>query len=138
MWLRLIRWYEWVFGTILMTTIGAILALQYLNGFSRWAIIIGLFLFLIASLAKQFDDAGWFKKGGNVDMKVTKVSTEAARLLAPVGITAGLATFFFGMAGRFNNWNGAWTNIIAGTVLIVIGFALLLIYLSSLKSQDKK
>ncbi len=57
MWLRLARWYEWTFGTILLITIGVILSLQYLNGFSQWALIIGLLIFFIASLVKQFDDA---------------------------------------------------------------------------------
>lgn len=46
MWLA--KWYEWVFGPILMTTIGVIVSLQYLSGFSRWALVIGLFLYLIA------------------------------------------------------------------------------------------
>ena len=62
MWLRLARWYEWAFGTILLTTIGVIVSLHYLSNFSRWALLLGLLLFLIASLVKQFDDAGWFKQ----------------------------------------------------------------------------
>jgi len=57
MWLRIARWYEWAFGTILLTTIGVILSLQYLSGFSQWALITGLFLFFVASLSKQFDDS---------------------------------------------------------------------------------
>lgn len=67
-----------------------------------------------------------------------KRTTEAARLLAPVGITAGLATFFFGISGKNNNWDGYWTNIICGVILIVIGFILLFLYLNSIKSNDKK
>lgn len=64
-------------------------------------------------------------------MKVSKKNREAARLIGPVGITAGLATFFFGMAGKFNHWNDFWTNIIAGIIMIVIGFALVVLYLNS-------
>jgi len=71
-------------------------------------------------------------------MKLSKVTIEAARLCAPVGITAGLATFFFGIISWRNHWSGAGTNIIAGIVLIVIGLVLLFIYLNSVKSQDKK
>lgn len=66
-----------------------------------------------------------------------KVSMEAARILAPVGITAGLATFFFGISGSNNHWNGYWTNIISGIILIVTGFMLLFTYLNSVKSNDK-
>lgn len=55
--LAIARWYEWVFGPILMTTIGVILSLQYLSGFNRWVLIIGLSLYLIASLVRVFDDA---------------------------------------------------------------------------------
>lgn len=55
--IRIARWYEWAFGTILLTTIGVILSLQYLSGFNRWALITGLLLFFVASLIKQFDDA---------------------------------------------------------------------------------
>lgn len=57
MWLRLARWYEWVFGMILMVTLGVIVLMPYLNDFSQWALIIGLFLYFIASLARSFDDA---------------------------------------------------------------------------------
>lgn len=57
MWLRLARWYEWVFGMILMVTLGVIVLMPYLNDFSQWALIIGLFLYLIASLARSFNDA---------------------------------------------------------------------------------
>ena len=58
--LRLAHWFEWVFGVILMTTITVITALNYLSGFSRWALLIGLFIFLFASLIVKFDNAGWF------------------------------------------------------------------------------
>ena len=67
-----------------------------------------------------------------------KRNIEAARLLSPVGITAGLATFFFGISGRNNNWVGYWTNIICGVILVAIGFVLLFLYLNSIKSDDKK
>ena len=67
MWLCLARWaryFEWVFGTVLMTAIGVIVSLKELKGgsFGQWALLIGLFIFLVASLIKQFDDAGWFKR----------------------------------------------------------------------------
>ena len=62
MWLRLARYFEWAFGTALMVTITVIVSLEYLDGFGRWALLVGLFVFFIATLVKQFDDAGWFKK----------------------------------------------------------------------------
>lgn len=62
MWLRIARWFEWVFGTLLMATITVIVSLEFLDGFSQWALLIGLLLFFVVSLVKQFDDAGWFKK----------------------------------------------------------------------------
>lgn len=52
----LARWYEWVFGPILMTCIGVILSLQSLSGFNRWLMITGLIFYLIASLARLVDD----------------------------------------------------------------------------------
>lgn len=55
--IRLAKWYEWAFGTTLLTTIGVILSLRYLDGFSQWALTIGLLIFFVASLVKQFDDA---------------------------------------------------------------------------------
>ena len=55
------RFFEWAFGTILMVTITVIVSLEYLDGFSRWALLVGLLVFFIATLIKQFDDAGWFR-----------------------------------------------------------------------------
>lgn len=55
--LRIAKWYEWAFGTMLLTTVGVILSLHYLSGFGQWALIIGLLLFFVASLVKQIDDA---------------------------------------------------------------------------------
>lgn len=60
--IRLARFFEWAFGTVLMVTITVIVSLEYLDGFGRWALLVGLFVFFIATLVKQFDDAGWFKK----------------------------------------------------------------------------
>ena len=54
MWIA--RWYEWVFGPIIMTSVGVTLVLQSLSGFYRWVLIIGLLLYLIASLARLVDD----------------------------------------------------------------------------------
>ena len=58
--LRLTHWFEWVFGVITMTTITVITSLNFLSGFSRWALIAGLLVFFIASVIVQFDNAGWF------------------------------------------------------------------------------
>ena len=58
--IRIARWFEWVFGMVTMTTITVITSLNYLSGFGQWALLIGLFLFFIASLIMQFDNAGWF------------------------------------------------------------------------------
>ncbi len=73
-----------------------------------------------------------------IDMKPTKIGMECARLFGPVGITAGLATFFFGISGKNNNWVGYNTNIYSGIILIAIGFVLVGLYLLFLKSEDKK
>jgi hypothetical protein len=54
---KIARYYEWLFGTILLTTLGVILSLEYLNGFSQRALMIGLLLFFMASLVKQYDEA---------------------------------------------------------------------------------
>ncbi len=60
--IRLARWFEWVFGTILLSTITVITSLQFQSNYGRWALLIGLLIFFVASLIKQFDEAGWFKK----------------------------------------------------------------------------
>ena len=62
-WMGLARWYEWVFGMILMVTIGVIVILPLVGCFSWWALIIGLFLYFIASLARSWDDARRMRKG---------------------------------------------------------------------------
>lgn len=67
-----------------------------------------------------------------------KRTTEAARILAPVGITAGLATFFFGISGYNNHWANYWTNILCGVGLMVIGFILLFVYLSTIQAPPTK
>jgi hypothetical protein len=61
MWLNLARWFEWVFGVVMLGTITVITSLIYLDGFSRWALLIGLLLFFIATLVVQFDRAGRFR-----------------------------------------------------------------------------
>ncbi len=60
--LRGVKFIEWAFGTVLMGTITVILTLQYLDGFARWTLLVWLFVFFIATLVKQFDDAGWFNR----------------------------------------------------------------------------
>jgi hypothetical protein len=57
--LSIARWYAWVFGTVLLTIVGAILLLPYLNAKSQWqwALVLGLFLFIIATLATNCHDA---------------------------------------------------------------------------------
>ncbi len=56
--IRLARWFEWVFGMLLMTTITVATSLNFLTGFNRWALLIGLLLFFVASLIVQLDNAG--------------------------------------------------------------------------------
>lgn len=51
------RLFEWIFGTILMVTLGVIAILPLLNEYNRWVLIIGLFLYFVASLARMIDDA---------------------------------------------------------------------------------
>ena len=49
---------------------------------------------------------------------------EICKFWSGICITAGLAVFFFGIVQNWNQMNGAWTNIGAGIILIVVGFAL--------------
>ena len=62
--IRLARWYEWVFATVLMTAIGVILTLRYLEGSVRVLLLFLLFVFLVATVLSQFHQAGWFGRGG--------------------------------------------------------------------------
>lgn len=48
---------------------------------------------------------------------------EICKFWASIGITAGLAVFFFGIVQNWNQMHGAWTNIGAGIVLMVMGFS---------------
>lgn len=63
-WRRLARWFEWVFATVLMTTITFIVSLQYLTGCGRVLLIIAWGIFLVATVISQFDQAGWFGRRG--------------------------------------------------------------------------
>jgi len=47
---------------MLLATITVVTSLQFQSNFGRWALLIGLLVFFVASLIKQFDDAGWFKR----------------------------------------------------------------------------
>ncbi len=49
---------------------------------------------------------------------------EICKFWASIGITAGLAVFFFGIVQNWNQMDRAWTNIVAGIILIIVGFAL--------------
>ena len=49
---------------------------------------------------------------------------EICKFWASIGITAGLAVFFFGIVQNWNQMDGAWTDITAGIILMVIGFTL--------------
>ena len=60
--IRLARGFEWAFGAVLMTAITVIVSLQYLSGSARWLLLIGLFIFLAATLVVRFDEAGWFDR----------------------------------------------------------------------------
>ena len=48
---------------------------------------------------------------------------EICKFWASIGITAGLAVFFFGIVQNWNEMDGAWTNIGAGIILMVMGFS---------------
>jgi hypothetical protein len=61
MWLNLARWFEWFFGVAMLSTITVITSLNYLDNFGRWALLVGLLLFFIATVIVQFDKAGWFR-----------------------------------------------------------------------------
>jgi hypothetical protein len=64
---------------------------------------------------------------------MSKVTVEALRLCAPVGITAGLATLFFGISSEINKSVNVW----AGAILVALGLIFLFIYLNYVKSNDK-
>jgi len=55
-WVDLARLFEWVFGTILMVALGAIAILPLLSGRSRLTILVGLIIYLVASLIRFIDD----------------------------------------------------------------------------------
>ena len=44
------RFYVWIFGAILMVTLGVIAVLPLLKEWSQWAFIIALFLYFVAAL----------------------------------------------------------------------------------------
>jgi uncharacterized membrane protein len=50
------RWFVWAFGTILMVTLGVITIIPLTTGYSQWALIVGLFLYFVASLVVFRDD----------------------------------------------------------------------------------
>jgi hypothetical protein len=56
---------------------------------------------------------------------------EASRFFAPIGITAGLATFFFGFALQPRNWFDMW----AGIILMGLGFIGAGVYFHLLKKS---
>ena len=62
--IRLARWFEWVFATVLMTTITVIVSLKYLDGCGRCLLLAGLGIFLVATVISQFDQAGWSGRRG--------------------------------------------------------------------------
>jgi hypothetical protein len=47
---------------------------------------------------------------------------EICKFWGNIGITAGLAVFFFGIIQNFNHMSGAWTDIVAGIILMIMGF----------------
>jgi hypothetical protein len=89
-------------------------------------------------------DGLWFALGrtdAEVELKESQVRVqedahivkerEASRLFAPIGITAGLATFFFGFALQPRHWFDMW----AGIVMVSLGFIGAGIYFHLLKKS---
>ena len=97
-----------------------------------WILVIGILVFGFLFIGIHQVWRPWKRKDAKMKARI-----EAKRLLAPVKITVGLATLFFGLSGKFNHWAGVWIDI-CGIILIVVGIVLLLLYLNSLKSPDKK
>lgn len=58
------RGFEWAFGTVLLTAISVILSLRYLNGFGRALLLVGLGMFLAATVTVRLVEAGWFQRRG--------------------------------------------------------------------------
>jgi len=52
------RWYAWVFGAVLMVALGVVAVLLLLEGhsYSQCVLLIGLFLYFVASLVTFRDD----------------------------------------------------------------------------------
>jgi hypothetical protein len=62
MFLRVVRYVEWALGTITLTFLGVLFSLKELSSYGQVLLITATIIFFVASLIKQFDDAGWFKK----------------------------------------------------------------------------
>ena len=57
-WLKfMIHWYAWAFGAIFMVMLGVLVIMPLFQGHSQWILIIGLCLYIPASLIKFRDDA---------------------------------------------------------------------------------
>ena len=55
-WTNLARFFEWLFGMILMIALGVVAILPLLSGMNRLIVIIGLCLYFIASLTRVIGD----------------------------------------------------------------------------------
>ena len=70
-------------------------------------------------------------------MKKAEMDKEVSRFWAPIGITAGLSIFFFGIMSWRNHQGGSgtWIDIGFGVLLILIGFFATARYFSILKKS---
>lgn len=55
-----IGYIEWILGTVFLTVIGTILSLKDLSGWSQIVLIVALYVFLIVTTIKRFDE--WLNK----------------------------------------------------------------------------
>ena len=56
-WTNLARFFEWLFGMIFMVALSVLAILPLLSGWNRLIVIIGLFLYFIASLTRVIGDS---------------------------------------------------------------------------------
>lgn len=60
--LQIVGFLEWALRTVSLTVIGTILSLKDLSGNSQITVLIVLYIFLIATVIRQFEVNGWFRR----------------------------------------------------------------------------
>jgi predicted branched-subunit amino acid permease len=69
MFLGIVKYVEWVLGTVMFTAIGTILSLKDVKGCGGIVLIVALYIFLIVTTIKWVDEHGWIKSRGESNPK---------------------------------------------------------------------